>query len=73
MMWYRIDRENGLVELACRHGCGHPSKALTPPARYYGVHGCCGCCSMYSASFALVEMAFAGTDFTSCADNGELT
>lgn len=73
MEWHKIYRENGLIELVCRHGVGHPSKALTAPDRYYGVHGCCGCCSMHSASFALTEMAIAGTKFTSCADDGELT
>ena len=37
-------RENGLVEYICKCGVGHPSKELTPPDKYYGVHGCCGCC-----------------------------
>ena len=56
MKWHRIDRENGLVELACEHGVGHPSKKLTPSMYYYGSHGCDGCCSTDSASFALKEL-----------------
>ena len=40
-----IQRLNGVVELICEHGVGHPSKGLTNPAWYYDVHGCDGCCS----------------------------
>ena len=54
-------RENGLVELLCeKHGVGHPSRLLTPERKYYGTHGCCGCCSMYSAAFALTEQKYIG-------------
>ena len=41
---YRSVRENGLIEIVCQHGVGHPSKLLTNPKYYYGVHGCDGCC-----------------------------
>ena len=40
-----LKRGNGLVEIKCEHGIGHPAKSLTLPAYYYGVHGCDGCCS----------------------------
>lgn len=73
MTWHKIYRENGLVELACEHGVGHPSLLLTPERYYYGVHGCCGCCFKHSAEFALVEQAMAGTRFTMCNSDGELT
>ena len=55
MTWDLVRRENGLVELACEHGVGHPSELLTPKKCYYGVHGCCGCCQKFSASFRLAE------------------
>ena len=41
-------RASGLVEVVCPHGVGHPSRVLTPPARWrewMEVHGCEGCCS----------------------------
>lgn len=42
---YKSLRENGLIEIICDHGIGHPSKLLTHPKFYYGTHGCDGCCS----------------------------
>lgn len=52
-------REDGVrVEILCRHGVGHPSQALSNPARWkewMGVHGCDGCCSL--AAFHLAELA----------------
>ena len=42
---YKSIRENGLIEIVCEHGIGHPSQLLTPLKVYYGVHGCDGCCS----------------------------
>lgn len=56
--WPVIRRENGLIEIACPHGIGHPSLKLTPAKYYYGVHGCDGCCG--KAAFALAEMVHAG-------------
>lgn len=48
-MAFRVQgRASGLVELACEHGVGHPSKPLTG-ARWQdwmGVHGCDGCCGL---------------------------
>ena len=49
-----VHRENGLIEIVCPHGIGHPSRKLTPPKFYYGVHGCDGCCSL--AAWALAEL-----------------
>lgn len=59
MMWHKVYRENGLVEIMCEHGVGHPSHLMTPPTRYYSTHGCCGCCSL--AAFHLVEMKMSCT------------
>ena len=57
MTWYLIHRENGLVEIACKeHGVGHPSQRLTPIARYYDTHGCCGCCTI--AEWSEAEQRF---------------
>ena len=57
--WPIIKRENGLIEIACPHGIGHPSlkltKKLSDEKFYYGTHGCDGCC--WSAGFALAEMS----------------
>ena len=58
MTWDLVRRENGLVELACEHGVGHPSKLLTPEKCYYKTHGCCGCCQKFSASFRLAELDY---------------
>ena len=57
MTWDLVRRENGLVELACEHGVGHPSQRLTPKQYYYKTHGCCGCCQKFGASFELAELA----------------
>lgn len=57
MKWTVVHRENGLTELACEHGVGHPSSKLTPPKYFYGVHGCDGCCS--DPSFAELETRMA--------------
>jgi hypothetical protein len=46
LKFLRSKRENGLVELVCEHGVGHPSVRLTRPRDYYGTHGCDGCCSL---------------------------
>jgi hypothetical protein len=56
MKWYRNHRENGLVEIICSHGVGHPSRGLTRDPHYYAPHGCCGCCSW--TDFHLVEQQF---------------
>ena len=45
-----VARMDGRIEITCRHGIGHTSHKLTMQAgrmseeRYYGVHGCDGCC-----------------------------
>lgn len=56
MKWFKIYRENGLIEIACEHGVGHPSLLLTPPRAYYATHGCCGCCT--HAEWARAEHYF---------------
>lgn len=40
---YRMD---GRVELVCKHGVGHPSRALQVRTwqDHDGIHGCDGCC-----------------------------
>jgi hypothetical protein len=53
---YKNFRENGLVEIVCAHGVGHPSKLLTNPKYYYGVHGCDGCCD--TEEFRRAELRF---------------
>lgn len=55
--WFVVHREHGLVELACEHGVGHPSKLLTPKSRYYSTHGCCGCCQRFRDAFERAELA----------------
>ncbi len=55
-----VHRLSGLVELQCDHGCGHPSKRLTPPTVWAGwmwTHGCDGCCSL--GAFDRAEAALA--------------
>lgn len=42
-------RENGLVELVCKCGVGHPAPGSVHWMKLHGkemmdVHGCCGCC-----------------------------
>jgi len=60
--WPAILREDGIrIELLCEHGCGHPSKKLSGERwndSWMGIHGCCGCCSRYSAEHALSEMHY---------------
>jgi hypothetical protein len=54
-----ISRANGLIEIACKHGVGHPSNLLTnlltASRFYYGTHGCDGCCG--STEFREFERA----------------
>lgn len=45
----QLIRETGLVEDICKCGVGHPNltwmKKYDPDgSKYYGIHGCCGCC-----------------------------
>ena len=56
-----IDRGDGRMEIACEHGVGHPSKAISEKA--YGpsswkswmyVHGCDLCCDL--AEWHLAEL-----------------
>ena len=44
-----VRRENGIVELVCKHGTGHPAPGSVHwhemhGSTHAGVHGCCGCC-----------------------------
>ena len=56
-----VRRVGGLVEIVCEHGVGHPSKLLTPPSRYNGVHGCDGCCSKQRWTDYELELAMKGS------------
>ena len=38
-----IHRMNGVKELACEHGVGHPIKG-PPSTNRWEIHGCDGCC-----------------------------
>lgn len=48
--WSLLIRGDHRIEVLCTHGIGHTSKVLTlakgfiKVERYYGVHGCDGCC-----------------------------
>lgn len=50
--WPQIMRETNLVERICSHGIGHPDpdslafyRKIDSEGKWYGVHGCDGCCS----------------------------
>ena len=49
-VWDLLIRGDGRIEVTCPHGVGHTSYRLTmakgqvPENRYYGSHGCDGCC-----------------------------
>ncbi len=56
--WYYTARDDGRIELGCEHGVGHTSHKLTMAHgrtredRYFGEHGCDGCCGKDSFSAA---------------------
>lgn len=52
--WAYHTRETGLLEAICPCGCGHPVpvKFQDKPEVFNGVHGCCGCCSIFKDIFA---------------------
>lgn len=60
MTMYKKVRENGLIEIICEHGVGHPSRLLTPLKFYYDVHGCDGCCGSDEFKAKELELSAAG-------------
>ena len=49
--WKRVVRESGLIEWVCPHEVGHPApikKNQLLIDRGLGIHGCDGCCSVFS-------------------------
>ena len=49
-VFYDTVRENGILEITCNHGIGHPvghRRGWLDTRQYETHHGCDGCCGSY--------------------------